>query len=116
MSKAGRLALSSDKDTASSARRLFGAAGLVAGAASQAKLAFAVYESVVREVYRINGWFPAGSTFNYRNDGRAKGHSERWEFVGVIAEDRIRKRYLNRHAGEFFSAGAQNPISYVNIP
>jgi hypothetical protein len=32
---------------------------------------------------------------------------------GVIADDRIRKRYLNRFVG--FARGAQNPVSYVNL-
>ncbi len=37
----------------------------------------------------------------------------RWEFVGVIAEDRVRKRYVNRFVG--FAPGAQNPLSYANL-
>jgi len=79
-----------------------------------AELAFAVYEGVIREVYRITKWLPAGSTFNYRYGGQAPAKRRpRWEFVGVIAEDRIREKYVNRFVG--FARGNQNPVSYVNL-
>jgi len=81
----------------------------------QAQLALAVFEGVVREVYRITKWLPAGSTFNARRDGRGIEEPDRWEFVGVIADDRVRKRYTNRFVGHLFTQGAQNPISYANI-
>jgi len=38
-----------------------------------------------------------------------------WEFVGTIAEDHVRRRYINRYVGHLFTQGAQNPISYVNL-
>ena len=80
----------------------------------RAKYAFAVFEGVVREVYRITGWYHAGSTFIVRRDGRACRIPQRWEFVGTIAEESIRCRYINRYVGHLFNQGAQNPISYVN--
>lgn len=80
----------------------------------RAKYALAVFEGIVREVYRIAGWFPAGSTFNVRRDGRGLRSPERWEFVGTIAEESVRHRYVNRYVGHLFDQGAQNPISYVN--
>ncbi|MFQ5572302.1 MAG: hypothetical protein ACE5G0_21715 [Rhodothermales bacterium] len=80
-----------------------------------AELAFCVYQGVVREVYRITGWLPAGSTFNARRGGRGFSEPSRWEFIGVIAEDAIRERYRNRYVGHYFTQGAQNPIKYVNI-
>jgi hypothetical protein len=79
------------------------------------ELAFAVFEGVVREVYRVAAWLPAGSTFNHRWHGRAMKRAGRWEFVGVIAAAEIRKRYLNRYVGHYFTRGGQNPIAYVNI-
>jgi hypothetical protein len=78
------------------------------------ELAFAVFEGVVREVYRVKHWLPGGSTFNSRWQGRAKRRSGRWEFVGVVAEDVVRNRYLNRYVGHLFTQGAQNPVAYVN--
>lgn len=81
----------------------------------RAEFAFAVFEGVVREVYSIAHWLPAGSTFKVRSKDRAAEREGRWEFVGVIAESAVRDRYINRYVGHFFSQGAQNPISYVNI-
>ena len=80
-----------------------------------AEYAFAVYESVIREVYRITGWHPAGTTFNTRFGGRRHSRSGRWEFVGTLAEDPIRKRYVNRYVGDLFKQGAQNPVAYANL-
>jgi hypothetical protein len=82
----------------------------------KAKLAFSVFEDVVREVYRIERWFQVASTFNSRfKAGRAPQRDDRWEFVGTVADEGIRKRYVNRFVGHFFTQGAQNPISYVNV-
>jgi uncharacterized protein len=80
----------------------------------KAKYAFSVFEGTVREVYRITGWLPAGSTFNVRRGGRGIRSSGRWEFVGTIADELVRHRYVNRYVGHLFKQGNQNPISYVN--
>ncbi len=82
----------------------------------EADYAFAVFEGVVREVYLITGWHKGGTTFNTRFNGRKYGRAGRWEFVGTLADDSIRRRYLNRYVGERFKPGSQNPISYVNVP
>ena len=81
----------------------------------QARYALSVFEGVVREVYHITQWLPAGSTFNVRRDGRGQREPNRWEFVGTIADDRARRRYVNRYVGHLFNQGARNPISYVNL-
>lgn len=81
----------------------------------RAQYALSVFEGVVREVYRITQWLPAGSTFNIRRDRRGITAPDRWEFVGTVADDRIRRRYVNRYVGHLFTQGAQNPISYVNL-
>jgi hypothetical protein len=83
--------------------------------ADAAELAFSVFEGVIREVYRIAEWLPAGSTFNSRRDGLGKDVPGRWEFVGTVAEDKTRKRYVNRYVGHLFTQGAQSPIIYVNV-
>ncbi len=81
----------------------------------KAEYAFAVYEGIVREVYAIKRpWLPAGSTYFAR---RPNGYlsRDRWEFVGTVAEDRIRNKYRGKYVGHYFKQGAQNPIAYVNI-
>jgi hypothetical protein len=77
------------------------------------RYAMAVYQGVIREVYRITGWHPAGSTqYRYRSraDVRAPG---RWEFRGAVAERRIRKRYVGGSVEHLLPNGSRNPIRYV---
>ena len=81
----------------------------------KARYALTVYDGVVREVYRITGWLPGGSTFAAQNQGKRRPRPGRWEFVGTLAEDRIRQRYMNSYVGHLFPKGAQNPIAYVNM-
>jgi hypothetical protein len=79
------------------------------------RYAFAVYDGVVREVYAIAGWLPGGTTFNCRSEGQRRRRPGRWEFVGTIAEDATRRRYLNAFVGHLFKRGNANPIMYVNV-
>jgi len=79
-----------------------------------AKYAFAVFEGIVREVYEITDWFPAGSTFNSRNP-RGDRVADRWEFVGRLASENVRRRYINRDVSGYFKPGARFPISYVKV-
>lgn len=81
----------------------------------KAELALAIFEGVVREVYRISRWLPGGSTFATQRSGEREEIENRWEFVGTLAEEPIRNRYRNKFVGEVFKQGAQNPITYVNI-
>lgn len=74
--------------------------------------AFAVYEGVVQEIYRIEQWFSAGTTFSTRGD---LTDSDRWEFVGHLAEDKIRDRYRYTSVRHLWDKGARNPIRYVNV-
>jgi uncharacterized protein len=76
------------------------------------KYALAVYQGVVQEVYQIQAWVQAGSTFYSTRQPDTVTNEERWEFVGNIAEDSVRKRYLYKSLGERLSDGAQNPIAY----
>ncbi len=80
----------------------------------KAQYAFAVYKGLVREVYRIDQWFPAGTT-KYRtrtiDDVKVPG---RWEFTGVIADGMIRNKYVGKSVESYLTANSQNPIKYVN--
>jgi hypothetical protein len=76
-----------------------------------AKFAFAVYKGIVREVYQINCWFPAG-TLEYKT--REIEQCDRWEFEGQVADEQMRKQYFNKAVSRYFPANAQNPIVYVN--
>jgi uncharacterized protein len=77
---------------------------------NKAQYAFALYQGIVLEVYRIKQWYPAG-TLKYRT--RDTSHfkdSGRWEFLGSIATD-IRDEYIGFSVGK----AGQNPIRYANI-
>jgi hypothetical protein len=80
----------------------------------KAKYAFAVFNGVIREAYEIAQWLPAGSTLSTR-DPRGFPAEGRWEFVGRLAPEKVRKRYVDRYVGHTFRQGGQNPISYVNV-
>jgi hypothetical protein len=80
----------------------------------RAKYALAVFEGIVREVYEITQWFPSGSTLSSRNP-RGDPRRDRYEFVGVLASERVRERYVDRYVGHLFPRGAQNPVAYANL-
>lgn len=77
--------------------------------------AFAIFEGVIREVYKVTGWHEGGTTFNKRYEGFEVKREGRWEFVGVLADEKVRKRYVNFFIGHVFSQYNQNPIRYINI-
>ncbi len=80
---------------------------------NKARFAFGVYDGVIKEVYEIIQWLPAGSTFSTRQEILP---GDRWEFIGNLAEPSIRDKYLNRSVAQYFTRGAQNPVKYINIP
>lgn len=80
----------------------------------QAQYAFAVYQGIVREVYKISQWLEAGSTFRTRSPRGGGKRKRRWEFVGTVALEEICKKYVDRSVDRYFSQHAQNPIQYVN--
>ena len=80
----------------------------------RAKYAFAVFEGIIREVYEIKLWLKSGSTFSSRNPHGVRS-ANRWEFVGRLAPDKLRRRYINRDVSGYFKRGAQSPIIYVKV-
>jgi len=80
----------------------------------RAQLALAVFKGVVREVYTIQSWHPAGSTPYLTRDRAEVDKTGRWEFIGQKAPDSIRARYLNRSVASYFARGQQNPVVYAN--
>lgn len=80
---------------------------------NKAQYACAVFQGVIREVYAIDHWQPAG-TDAYLT--RLPDHYEvegRWEFVGKPAPDDIRERYCRRSVRNILGPASQNPIRYV---
>ena len=80
--------------------------------AEKAQYAFSVYQGVIKEVYKIDRWFPAGSTTYVRRRFKPINMLERYEFVGKLASDEIREKYVGR---EMPVRQSQNPIRYFNF-
>ena len=77
-------------------------------------LAMAVYQGIIREVYEVVKWFPAATTFSNRDENKAR-LAGRWEFVGRVADGKVRAKYLYRSVAHEFEKANQNPIRYLNI-
>jgi len=78
-----------------------------------ARLALAVFQGVVREVYEIGSWHHAGTTA-YETRGREEVDDDRRvEFVGEVASPEIRKRYLWRDVRKYLKEKSQNPVCYA---
>ena len=80
--------------------------------AEQAKYAYAVYDGKIREVYQISAWLPGGSTM-ICVERESLPDAERFEFVGVLASEAIRIKYIGKDVASFFPKGAANPFQYV---
>lgn len=58
------------------------------------KYVLAVAYGIVREVYEPVGWFKAGQT---QLDSKVpEANKNKWEFVGKIAEDKVREKYKGK--------------------
>jgi len=78
----------------------------------KALYAMAVYQGVVQEVYSIAGWFKNNITLNTRKNIAEPGKEGRWEFVGNLAPEKIRKKYLLADVSDY---GTRFPVYYINI-
>jgi hypothetical protein len=75
-----------------------------------ADYAMAVTHGVVREVYRIERWYPAGTLVYQTRDPSTFKIKGRWEFSGYVAPE-IRDEYVGFSVGK----AGQNPIRYKNV-
>ncbi len=89
--------------------------------AKKAQYAFAVYGGIIQEVYSILDWYEAGKTFSIRRNNKniERGKEEklegRYEFIGNLAPQEIRKKYKYKSVEHYFERGNSNPIMYTNI-
>ena len=77
---------------------------------NKTRYAFAVFHGIVLEVYKIRSWHIGGTTRYYTRPFDDVNVPERWEFVGEVAEDAMRRRYVNKSV----KTKNQYPINYVN--
>jgi hypothetical protein len=79
-----------------------------------ALFAFAVFKGVVKEVYRIDSWQPAGTdVYETRSDEEVM-IEDRVEFIGRVAPQSVRRRYVGKSVRPYLIRGNSNPITYVN--
>lgn len=77
------------------------------------KFAFAVYDGVIQETYKIQSWFKAGSTYaSGRTDIDRWKKVTRYEFIGNISEE-MRKKYLHKSVDHYWKSSAQNPMRFT---
>lgn len=90
---------------------------LSAARASKMKYVFAVYEGVVREVFEPEKWMPALTTkYPTRNDLVPEDAKGRIEFIGKVAPEAIRQKYLLGDVTAYTKVSLQAPCLYVNEP
>ena len=77
---------------------------------NKAMYAFALYQGIVLEVYRIDQWYPAATLPYQTRDSSTFKSKGRWEFSGDVAHE-IRGEYVGFSVGK----AGQNPIRYVNV-
>ncbi|MBK8232067.1 MAG: hypothetical protein IPK72_16170 [Candidatus Eisenbacteria bacterium] len=79
----------------------------------KAGYALAVFRRVVRGVYAIHSWHPAGTVPYETRQGREVRQPGRWEFVGGEAPPRVQAAYLGRSVEVYLPRGSRNPVIYV---
>ena len=77
-----------------------------------AEIAMAVYQGIVREVYRIHHWHPSGTLPYQTRDAREFRDLRRWEFEGEVATD-LRRFYVGKSVRKQLGSKSQNPIRYT---
>ena len=79
--------------------------------AKKAEYVFGVYKGIIKEVYKIKEWLPAG-TIPRSTLPDAKVPTDRYEFVGEVAEEAIRNKYIEKSIANLYRKGEANPIKY----
>jgi len=79
----------------------------------KARYALAVFQGVVRGVWEIESWHPAGTTPYQFRDQEEERQQGRWEFVGHPAPPEIQEKYFGKSVAKYFRRGQQNPVVYV---
>ena len=78
------------------------------------KYVFAVYEGVVREVYEVEKWRPALiNDYTTRTDLVPEDAKGRIEFVGKVAPEAIRQKYLLGDVTAYTKVSQQAPCLYI---
>jgi hypothetical protein len=86
----------------------------------KAKYAFAAFQGIILDVFKIKDWHPAGTTIYHTRPGVTRDQIDpdrlrRWEFIEDTAEpikEEIREKYRLKSVKSYFKS--RFPITYVN--
>ena len=88
--------------------------GVDCSKANNCKYAMAAYNGRILEIYEIQSWFDAGSTFMLRKMGKAE--KNRKEFVGRVCSNRkIRKRFLGKSISQLPGYSSRSAFLYFGL-
>ena len=75
------------------------------------KYAYATYGGLIKEVYEIHSWVPAGTIQYFEREFTDKDIANRWEFIGKKASQEVRDQYIGKILEKDRSFGS--PFVYV---
>ena len=75
------------------------------------KYAYATYGGLIKEVYEIHSWVPAGTQQYFERQFTDKDIANRWEFIGKKASQEVRDLYIGKILEKDRSFGS--PFVYV---
>ena len=76
---------------------------------SDAEYALSVVDKIVIEVYKVDQWMPATKAVFKTRKIDPKRAAKRVAFVGTVAEDPVRNRYIGKSVAYLFERNASNP-------
>ena len=77
---------------------------------SVADYALSVVFGIVVEVYKIDHWMPVSETKFTARKVDPKKAAERIAFVGSVAEESVRKRYIGKSVANLYKYGDATPV------
>jgi uncharacterized protein len=77
------------------------------------KFAYATNGGLIKEVYEIHDWAPAGTQQYFERSFEAEDLIGRWEFIGKKASDEVREKYIGKILKKERSFGS--PFVYVGL-
>ena len=81
--------------------------------AEKAEYVFVVHDKIIHEVYTPTHWFESGNSMYSFNKSVLDKDKKRYEFIGKLAPENIRKKYHLKKIEDLKSYG--QPIKYVRI-
>jgi 5-methylcytosine-specific restriction protein B len=77
---------------------------------SHTEYCLSVFNGIVVEVYKITGWYKAGTIPTKTRVIETERLNGRIEFSGFVAEDKIRNKYIGKSVENLFKRGEASPI------